>query len=339
MARLRRRRFLQRVACVGLGALGAGLMSACGLVPPRLQPASGGPKVPRIGILTNSGAASIVGEQLLRGLADLGYVEGQNLVVEWRADEGHAERLARNAAELVALHVDVIVALGDGRARAAKDATGTIPIVMSSGVDPVGTGVIESFGRPGGNVTGAIEGHPELHGRRLQLLREIAPGMTRVTAIGQATPTLAVYEELEAAARAFGLRLRAVRVSSAEALADALGREAGEPADALYVVHSGLISNQQAKIFDFAARKGLPAMYGNRLYAEAGGLAAYGHDVLHMYYRAATYVDRILKGAKPADLPVELPTKFEFVVNLKTAQALGLTIPSSVLQQATEVIQ
>lgn len=337
MNRLGRRRFLGG----GLGLAGLGLLAGCGLLPPQLQPGPGGPKVHRIGVLTNSGASSNLAGPFRRGLAELGYVEGQNLAIEWRADEGHADRLARNAAELVALHVDVIVAPGDNRTRAAKEATSTIPIVMTSSVvDPVGAGLIESFGRPGGNVTGPIEGHPELHGRRLQLLREIAPGMTRVTAIGQASPTQgAIYEELEAAARAFGLRLRVVRETTAEALDDALAREAGEPADALYVVHSGFIFSQRAKLFDFAARKGLPAMYGNRLYPEAGGLAGYGTDVLHMYYRAASYVGRILKGASPADLPVELPTKFEFVVNLKTARELGLTIPPSVLQQATEVIQ
>jgi putative ABC transport system substrate-binding protein len=330
---LSRRQLLQG----SLGLAGLGLLSGCGVLPSLgQQPA----KDPRIGILSNSGSISAFTEPFRRGLAELGYVEGQNLVIEWRDDEGHAERLAQNAAELVALNVDLIVTLGDGRVRAAKEATGTIPIVMSSAVDRAGAGLFESLGRPGGNVTGSIEGHPELNGRRLELLREIAPGMTRVTVIGQRTmpPQAAIYEELEVAARALSLQLRVVREPTAEALDEALAREAGEHTDALCVVHSGLILIQRAKIFDFAARKRLPAMYGNRLYAEAGGLAAYGADLLHMYYRAATYVDKILKGAKPADLPIELPTKFEFVINFKTAQALGLTIPPSVLQQATEII-
>jgi putative ABC transport system substrate-binding protein len=329
-----RRRFVQ-----GAGVAGLGLLAGCGRLPGQTQP-SHPVKLHRIGILNNSGPRAAFTEPFRRGLAELGYLEGQNIVIEWRGDEAHAERLAQNAAELVALNVELIVTLGDHRAQAAKAATSTIPIVMSSVVDPVGSGLIESFGRPGGNVTGPIEGHPELHGKRLQLLGEIAPGMTRVTAIGQRTPTyLAIYEELEDAAQSLGLQLRVVREPTAEALDDALAREAGERTDALYVVHSGFILSQHAKILDFATRKRLPAMYGNRLYAENGGLAAYGVDVLHMYYRTATYVDKILKGAKPADLPVEQPMRFEFVVNLTTAAALGITFPEPIRLQVTEVIR
>jgi putative ABC transport system substrate-binding protein len=330
-------RWSRRQVVQGAGAVGLGLLAGCGRWPGQAQPAA---KVSRIGILNNSGPLAAFTEPFRKGLAELGYLEGQNLVIEWRGDEGHAERLAQNAADLVALRVDVIVTLGDHRAQAAKAATSAIPIVMTSVVDPIGAGLIESFGRPGGNVTGPIEGHPELHGRRLQLLGEIAPGMTRVTAIGQSAQAYtAIYDELEVAARSLGLQVRVVREPTAEALDDALAREAGERTDVLYVVHSGFIFSQRAKIFDFAARKGLPAMYGNRLYPETGGLAGYGVEVLHMYYRAAIYVDKILKGAKPADLPVELPMRFDFVINLKTAHALGLTIPHHVLLQATEVIQ
>ena len=221
-----------------------------------------------------------------------------------------------------------------------REATSTIPIVLSAGVCPIGSGLIESFNRPGGNVTGTIEGHPQLHGKQLELLREISPGMTRVTVLGWAIgETASRYDELQIAAQALGLELRIARVSTAEALAEALAREAGERTEAVLTLHSGFMSGQQRQIFDFAAGRRLPAMYGNRLYAEAGGLAAYGPDLLKIHYRSATYVDKILKGAKPADLPVEQPTTFDFIVNLKTAQALGLSIPQSVLLQATEVIQ
>jgi putative ABC transport system substrate-binding protein len=280
-----------------------------------------------------------------RGLADLGYIEGQTIVIEWRGDAGRAERLSENVAELLALDLDLIVAVGEPRARAAKDATSTIPIVLSAGVDPIGAGLIESFNRPGGNVTGVIESLPQLHGKQLELLRALSPGMTRVTVLsagggsGGLLSASRRQEEIEVSGRALGLELRVRTASTAEALAEVLSREAGERPEAVLVVHSGFMSSQRQQIFDFAARTRLPVMFGSRLYVEAGGLAAYGPDLLAIHYRAAAYVDKILKGANPAELSVELPTKLDFSINLKAAQAIGITIPQSVLQQATEVIQ
>ena len=334
MRDLSRRRLVQG----GLALTGLGLLAGCGLLPLTAQPAA---KIPRIGCLTLGGPSSHFDAAFPRGLADLGYVEGQNIVIEWRHDEGRNERLLENVAQLLTLELDLIVATGEPRARAMRDATRTIPIVLSAGVDPIGSGLIESFNRPGGNVTGPIEGHPQLHGKQLELLREISPGITRVTVLrGDVGPTAASRgDELQLAAQALGLKLRVLRVPTAEALAEGLAREAGERPDAILALHSGFMSGQQQKIFDFAAGRRLPAMYGNRLYAEAGGLASYGPNLLEIHYRAASYVDKILKGANPAELAVEVPTKFDFIVNLKAAQAIGLTIPQSVLQQATEVLQ
>jgi putative tryptophan/tyrosine transport system substrate-binding protein len=327
MTSLSRRQLVQ-----GAGAVGLGLLAGCGRWPGQEPPPA---KIPRIGHLGAS-TNPLVTEQL----AALGYVEGQTILIEWRSDEGRAERQAQHVAELVNLNLDLILAAGTDRARALRDATGTIPIVMLSGVDPVGAGLVESLARPGGNVTGAVEHHPELPGKQLELLRELVPGSSHVTALGS-TPSLdgARYEELAIAARALGLQLRALRVPTTEALAEALHREAGERTDALLVVHSGLMASQQTLVFDFAARQGLPAMYGRRTYAEAGGLAAYGPNLQDLYSRAATHVDKILRGAKPADLPIEQPMRFDFIINVKTAQALGLTVPHHVLLQATEVIQ
>jgi putative ABC transport system substrate-binding protein len=317
----------------GLALAGLGLLTGCGIVPP---PAQQPPKIPRIGFL--SAGASETAEAFREGLDELGYVEGQNILIEWRSDDGLAEPLARNVAALVELHPNLIVALGTERAVAARQATGTIPIVLASGHDPVAEGLIESFARPGSNVTGHLESHPQLASRQLELLRELAPGITQVTAlvVRKDDPRL---QELEVAARTLGLHLRVVATPTAEVFDEALAREAGERTDALLVLHSGFMAVRQAKIFDFAARKRVPAMYGRRSYAAAGGLAAYGANARDLHHRAAEYVDRILRGAKPAELPVQLPTRFDFVINLKAAQAIGLVIPNSVLQQATEVIR
>jgi putative ABC transport system substrate-binding protein len=322
-----RRSFVQ-----GAGVAGLGLLAGCGRLPGQ---ATAPAKIPRVGHLGAS-----INPLLTEQLAALGYVEGHTIFIEWRTDEGRAERRDQHVAELVNLNLDLILAAGTDRARALRDATGTIPIVMLSGVDPVGAGLVESLAYPGGNVTGAVEHHPELPGKQLELLREVLPGITGVTALGSG-PSLdgARYEELVVAARALGLQLRALRVPTAEAFAEVLHREAGERTDALLVVHSGLMASQQTQIFEFAARQGLPAMYGRRTYAEAGGLAAYGPNLPDLYSRAATHVDKILRGAKPADLPIEQPMRFDFVINLRTAQTLGLTIPQHVLLQATEIIQ
>jgi len=325
-----------------LGLTGLAVLSGCGRLPWQAPP-----KIPRIGCLSLGGPGSNFEAPFRRGLADLGYIEGQTIVIEWRGDEGRADRLAENVAELLALDLDLdlIVAAGEPRARAAKDATSTIPIVLSAGGDPLGAGLIASFNRPGGTVTGVVESLPQLHGKQLELLRALSPGMTRVMVLsagggsGGLLTTSGRQDEIEVSARALGLGVRFLHVSTAEALAEALSREAGERTEAVLVLHSGFMSSQQQQIFDFAARTRLPVMYGNRLYTEAGGLAAYGPDLMAIHYRAATFVDKILKGADPATIPVEQPTKLDFIINLKAAQAIGLTIPQSVLQQATEIVQ
>jgi putative ABC transport system substrate-binding protein len=337
---LSRRQFVQR----SLTLAGISLSASCGITRLPWQNASSETSIPRIGVLSAGGSLADTADSFAvpfrRGLADLGYAEGTSIVIEWRADEGREERLAQNVVELLALSPDVIVAAGDNRARAAKVATGSIPIVLSQGVDPVGLALIDSFPRPGGNVTGTIEGNPAVHGARLQLLREIAPEITRVMVLGSVPSTTpARLHELEVAALALGVQLQVVGVQTAEALTDALMRAAAEKrTDALLVVHSGLVYGQRAAIFEFEARTGLPTMYGTRLYAEAGGLIAYGPNLLDIHYRSATYVDKILRGAQPAELPVEQPTHFDLIINLATARALGLTIPPAVLAQATEVI-
>jgi putative tryptophan/tyrosine transport system substrate-binding protein len=325
-----RRQFLR-----GIGVAGLGLLAGCRSLAPLAPPASGGSKIPRIGHVGYASTNALLAEQL----AALGYVEGQTILIEWRGDEGRDERLAQHVAELVNLNLDLIIAAGTDRARALRDATDTIPIVMHSGTDPVGAGLAESLARPGGNLTGAVEHHPELPGKQLELLHEIVPGITRVTALGHA-PSLgaARYEELMIAARALGLQLRVLRVPNAEVLAEVLPKEAGERTEGLLVVHSGLMASQQTQIVEFAARQGLPAMYGRRPYVEAGGMAAYGPNLRDLFYRAANHVDKILRGAKPADLPIEQPMRFDFVLNIRTAEALGLTIPQHVFIQATEIV-
>jgi putative tryptophan/tyrosine transport system substrate-binding protein len=322
-----RRQFLRG----GLAGAGLALVAGCGIAIPMAR------KPPRIGVLLAL-AESPTAELLRQGLAELGYAEGRSLQIDWRADEGRAERLAENAAALVGLGPDVIVAAGIERAVAARRATGTIPIVLTSGTDPVGAGLIESFARPGGNVTGHLESHPQLAGRQLELLRELAPGIAHVTTL-EPLEVDRRSDELAVAARTLGLQLRAVKTATPEALEDALARAAGEGTDALLVVHSGFMVLHQARIFAFAARQRVPAMYGRRSYVEAGGLAAYGPDLREHFSRTAEYVDKILKGARPAELPVQQPSRFDFAINLSAARALGLTIPQAVLAQATEVIQ
>ena len=331
-AAARTRRGLLR-ASLALASLS--LLTGCGV---HLPLNAGAPKVPRVGVLLAGSATSESGEELRRGLADRGYVDGHNLLLDWRSDQGLPDRMAQQVAALVAQRPDVIVAIGTQRAVMARGATATIPIVLASGTDPVAAGLVESIARPGGNVTGHLESHPQLASRQLQLLREIAPAMSQVTAIGELGQD-ARYAQLEAAARALGLRLRLLRTPTDAALDEALAREAAEPTDALIALHSGFIALRQTRLFEFAASKRIPAMYGRRSYAEAGGLAAYGPNVRDLFAGAAASVDKILKGAKPAELPVELPSKFDFVLNRKAADAIGLTIPRSVLEQATEVMQ
>jgi putative tryptophan/tyrosine transport system substrate-binding protein len=280
-------------------------------------------------------------EAFRQGLRDLGYVEGQNLVIEYRYAEGF-ERLPELAAELVRLQVEVIVASGVPAIRAAQHTTRTIPIVMAGTADPVAAGVVASLARPGGNTTGLSFLSAELPGKRLELLKEAVPQSTRVAVLAKAAgPYESVrWLNLTGAARALGLHLHVVELHSAEELDSAFAAMTRAGADALIVVaDQALMDGLRGRIVDLAATSRLPAMYDWKMYVDAGGLMSYGPSLSDIFRRAATYVDKILKGAKPADLPVEQPTKFELVINLKAAQALGLTLPPTLLVLADEVIQ
>ena len=306
------------------------------------QPAG---KVPRIGFLVAASASDSAYARLIetfrQGLRDLGYVEGRNIVVEYRYADGKYERLPALAAELVRLKVDVIVSHGTPGPLAAKQATSAIPIVMTSAGDPVGSGLVSSLARPGGNVTGLSLMVPELGGKRLQLLKEILPGLSRVAVLWNAANPYAslVAREMEATATTLGVQLQALVVRGPDDFAGALAAATTGRAGALTAVEDPLTITKRTQIVDFAAKSRLPAIYGVKEFVDAGGLMSYGVNLVDLYRRAAAYVDKILKGAKPADLPVQQPTKFEFVINLKTAKALGLTIPPSVLLRADEVIQ
>jgi putative ABC transport system substrate-binding protein len=300
----------------------------------------------RIGLLSGlfpSSAPNSRVEAFRQGLRELGYVEGQNLVIESRYAEGRAERLPDLAAELVRLPVDVIVAAAIEPIRAAQHATRTIPIVMSASPDPVGNGFVDSLARPGGNITGLATLAEELPGKRLELLKEMVPSSARIAVLANpADPTYAPkMHNLMGAAQALGLQLHIVEVRHADELDTAFAALTQERADALLVVEDGVVisSSLSGRIVDLAATRRLPAMYSGKFFVEAGGLMSYGASTPDIWRRAATYVDKILKGTKPADLPIEQPIKFEFVINLKTAQALGLTIPPTLLFQADAVIR
>jgi putative ABC transport system substrate-binding protein len=282
-------------------------------------------------------------EAFRQGLRELGYVEGQHITIEIRSAEGREDRLGALAAELVRLPVDVLVtAAGNPAVRAAKDATSTIPIVFAqSGVDPVAAGLITSLAQPDGNVTGLTAMAADLTGKRLQLLKEAVPVVSRVAVLWNATiPDKALeLREVQVATRALGMVLQSLEVQSPDEFEKAFDAAIRERADALIVLNDFLTYSQRSRVVAFAVQNRLPTVNEYRGWADAGGLMAYGPDRLDMCRRAAVYVDKILKGAKPADLPVERPTKFELVINLKTAQALGLTIPPTLLFQADEVIR
>jgi putative ABC transport system substrate-binding protein len=302
-------------------------------------------KVPRIGFLSagsRSDSASQHNRDVFRqGLRDLGYVEGQSIAFEERWADGRYERLPELAAELVRLNVDILVTVATPATRAAQQATRTIPIVMTLVSDPVESGLVANLARPGGNTTGFSFMHPELSRKRLELLKEIIPKIARVAVLSNPsnpnTPPL--LRETKAAARALRLELQVVEVRDSTQLDSALSAMIRDRADALVVMPDLVFLNQRRRIVDLVAQNRLPAMYPWREPVDAGGLMAYGANGPDILRRAAVYVDRIVKGTKPSDLPVEQPTKFELVINLKTAKALGLTIPQSVLLRADEVIQ
>jgi putative tryptophan/tyrosine transport system substrate-binding protein len=294
-------------------------------------------KVPRIGVLTFTQFTPGLQESLRQGLRDHGYVEGQNIVVEWRAAEGQPDRAKALAMELVRLNVDIIVANLTPAVQAAKNATSTIPIVMAAAGDPVGTGLIASLARPGGNITGVTRISAELAGKRLELLQDLIPGLTRLGLVINASNafTRTLLEETRVAAKQAGVQLHVVDVRRAEDVGPAVSGLAKQRVGAL-IVDAALTAWHAAEI---AVRHRLPSISNLRQFVDAGGLMYHGADSAHVQHRAASYVDKILKGAKPGDLPVERPTKFELVINLRTAKALGITVAPSLLLRANEVIQ
>jgi putative tryptophan/tyrosine transport system substrate-binding protein len=329
---VQRRQFL-----IAAGALLAAPLAADG------QPVV---KVARIGYLSpNLAASPHQRDAFLQGLRDLGYVEGRNVVIEYRDAEGKLERLPALATELVALKVDVILAEGGTLGpRVAMRATTTIPIVFAGAGNPVGSELVASLARPGGNVTGLSGLGPELVGKRLELLKQVAPGIDQVavlrqpSALGERTAT-DMLKAADVAARALGMQPHFIDAQAPEEFARAFSDMTSARAGALSVLPSAMFQREHKRLVDLAAKNRLPAVYPQKEFVDAGGLMSYGASQPDLFRRAAAYVDKILKGAKPADLPVEQPTKFELVINLKTAKDLGLTIPPSVLARADDLIQ
>ena len=335
-----RRWFVQR-----LGAVGLALLRGCGRLPFQGQPPP--PKVPTIGYLAQGFSeladslppATVENLGAFRqGLAALGYVDGQNLVVEYRYAGASEAGLREAAADLVRLQVDVIVVTGTPAIRAAKAATSTIPIVFAQTGDPVGSGVVASLARPGGNVTGLANLNPQLSGKRLELLTQVVSGLRRVAFLWDPLSPASNVQAATETSQALGLRLQVLEIREVGNLEAAFEAARVEHADAL-VISGDVDIRHRATVVSLAASSRLPAIYPNSQAVREGGLMAYGANQPDDFRRAAAYVDRILKGANPADLPVEQPREFDFVINLKTAQTLGLTIPQHVLMQATELIQ
>ena len=298
-------------------------------------------KVYRIGYLAAIPPPAHLWDALLDGLRERGYSEGRNLVFERRFSEGNAERFPEFAAEMVQLKVDCIIAITTPAALAVKHATTTIPVVMTTAIDPVGAGLVASLARPGGTVTGNAILYAELSTKRLEFLKDVVPGLSRVVVLWNAAnpANASVWHETQAAAGALGLLLHAQDVRGAQDFAGALARTAQARPDALLVLDDALIAMHRQQIAEFATQEHLPSVFAARESVVAGGLMSYGPSLPDLFRRAATYVDKILKGVKPADLPMEQPMKFELVINLKTAKALGITMPPSLLLLADEVIQ
>jgi putative ABC transport system substrate-binding protein len=318
-------------------ALGAMLLALC--LPAEAQQ----PKVPRIGYLTAAPLSAIAArtEAFRQGLRELGYVEGKNIVVEWRSSEGKFDRLPDLAAGLVLLKVDVIVTGGPAATRPAREATATIPIIMAQDTDPVGNGFVASLARPGGNITGLSTLAPEISGKQLELLKQIIPRLSRVAILGNSTETgtLQMLKETEGAAAAFGVQLHYLDVRFPTDIETAFRAASNARADAVLVLPNPIITPQRTQLAELAIKSRLPAISFRREHVEDGGLMTYGVSYTDLDRRAAIYVDKILKGAKPADLPVEQPTKFELIINLKAAAQIGLTIPPNVLARADKVIK
>ena len=324
----------RRAFVVGLGVI---------LAMPLVADAQQAGKVWRIGVLdTTSPSLNTTNLDAFRqGLRELGYVEGQSFVIEYRWAEGRPERFPSLASELVRLKVDLIVTRGTPAVLAAKKATGSIPIVMATSADPAGFGVVSGLARPGANVTGLSTIAIELAGKRVELLKEAIPRIARIALLANMSSPASAHQwrQIEGAARSLGLEPQLLDVRAPADFARAFDTAIKQRADAIIVANDTLTQNNFKRIVDLSAKHRRPSIFASREFVDAGGLMAYGPGFKDLYRRAATYVDKILKGAKPADLPVEQPTKFELVINLKTAKALGLTIPPSLLARADQVIE
>ena len=301
-------------------------------------------KIPRIGYVSGTGDSSNPGpyiEALRQGLRDLGYNEGKNFLIEYRGAEGKPDRMGSFAAELVHLKVDVLVLPTISAVRAAKLATGTIPIVMVTQMDPVAAGIVDSLARPGGNITGLATLQRDLSGKRLELLKEVVPRLACVGVLRSPDDQTAIgFKDYEAAARPLKIRLQSLDVPSSNPNLEGAFREAVKGrADAVITITNDPLFRNSKRVADLAIKQRLPSMYEGSTWVEGGGLMSYSANDLELFRRAATYVDKILKGAKPADLPVEQQTKFELVINIKTAKQIGLTIPPNVLARADKVIR
>ncbi|MGH7772912.1 MAG: ABC transporter substrate-binding protein [Candidatus Binatia bacterium] len=318
--------------------VGVGILASVHLAEAQ-QPA----KIPRIGFLaaTSAPIAATRIDAFRQGLRALGYVEGKDIVIEFRFAEGKPDQLPHYAAELVRLKVDVIVTLGPMDTRAARDATKIIPIVMGQDSDPVGSGFVASLARPGGNITGLSTLAPEISGKHLELLKEILPRLSRVGVLGNSTEPghAQLLREMELAAGALKVQLKYLEVRDPKDIETAFSAIKKDRADAFTVLRNPITATRRKQIVDLAAKSRLPAMYVAPEWVEAGGLMSYAPDIRENWRRAATYIDKILKGRKPADLPVEQPMKFEFIINLKAAKQIGLTIPPNVLVRADRVIR
>ena len=300
-------------------------------------------KIPRIGYLSANSSSAVATrvEAFRQGLRELGYVEGKYIVVEWRYAEGNPARLPSLAAELVRLKVDILVTASPPATRAAKKATSTIPIVMTQDSDPVANGFVASLARPGENISGLSTLAPELSGKRLELLKEIVPRLSRVVVLGTSTEpgNAQSLKEVERAAKAFGVKLQYLNVLNPKDIEIVFRAARKDHAESVLVLPSAVFIFQRTQIVELAVKNRLPAIYFRDRFVDDGGLMSYGVNLNDLDRRAATYVDKILKGTKPAELPVEQPIKFEFIVNLKAAKQIGLTIPPNVLRRADKIIR
>jgi putative tryptophan/tyrosine transport system substrate-binding protein len=332
-----RRAFIRCAAGAGLGAAGLALLDACGLLPAATQPG----RLARVGVLAYDDGTGTRWVAFRRGLRELGWIEGQNLTLDWRLADAHGERLPGLAAELVGMPPDVLVAGGTQAALAAQQATSTIPIVMPALNDPVGSGLVASFGRPGGNATGSALLSPEVAPKWVELLQEVLPTLRRVAALASVdNPSRApLIDQIQAAGSRLGLQVRVFEIHAARELDSVIEAAATWPADALIVLPDLLFFTQRTHLADLVVRSRLPAIYPSRDYTDAGGLLSYGADVVDLYHRAAGHVDKILRGAHPADLPMQQPATFELAVNQQTLQAQAMTIPESLTPLVTEWIQ